>query len=120
MSPSPSTHDMVIFARTFDLLAWLVPRADAFPRAARRSVTARLLGAALDCVEALHAANARRGADRLAHLQAADGHLDVLRLYLRLVHEWRWLSDGQYRHVSSQVAEIGRLLGGWQRQTAGA
>ena len=29
---------------------------------------------------------------------------------------WRWLSDGRYQHVSAQVAEIGRLLGGWIKQ----
>lgn len=29
-----------------------------------------------------------------------------------------WLSDGQYEHVSRMVAEIGRLLGGWMRQSA--
>jgi hypothetical protein len=26
---------------------------------------------------------------------------------------WRWLNDGQYRHVTAMVAEISKLLGGW-------
>ena len=56
---------------------------------------------------------------RLDHLQTADAHLNKLRLYLRLVHEWDWLDSGQYVHVSEQVAEIGRMLGGWLRQTRG-
>ena len=38
-----------------------------------------------------------------------------LRIYLRLAHRWRWLSDGQYAHAGGMVAEIGRLLGGWLR-----
>ena len=42
--------------------------------------------------------------------------MNRLRLYLRLAHHWRWLSDGQYRHVSEMVQEIGRLLGGWIRR----
>ena len=42
----------------------------------------------------------------------------AMRLYLRLAHRWRWLSSGQYEHVSRMVAEIGRLLGGWIRQAA--
>ena len=73
----------------------------------------------LDFHESLHDANARSGADRLRHLQVADAQLDKLRTYLRLANQWRWLSDGQYRHASAMVAEIGRLLGGWKRQTAG-
>ena len=108
--------DMVIFTRTFDLLDWLLPRIQGFPRTYRHSVTQRLLDAALDCHEALHAAHSQGGSTRERHLRTADARLDALRIYLRLAHRWRWLSDGQYRHVSAMVAEIGRLLGGWRKQ----
>jgi hypothetical protein len=107
---------MVILSRTFDMLSWLLPRAQKFPKT-HRLVTERLLGAALDFQEALFDANARSGTARLRHLEAADAHLDKLRLYLRLSHQWHVLSDGQYRHISGMIAEIGRLLGGWLKQT---
>ncbi|MBN8499435.1 hypothetical protein [Accumulibacter sp.] len=55
---------------------------------------------------------------RMAALRKADFALSRLRLYLRLAHQWRWLNTGQYEHVSGLVAEIGRLLGGWLKQTA--
>lgn len=110
---------MVILTRTFDLLSWLLARADRFPKSQRFVTTKRLQDAVLDLHESLHDANARTGQTRLHHLEAADAHLDKLRVYLRLAHRWRWLTDGQYRHVSEMVAEIGRLLGGWKRQTAG-
>jgi hypothetical protein len=45
-----------------------------------------------------------------------DAALNRLRLYLRMAHQWRWLSIGQYEHVSRMVTEIGRLLGGWLQQ----
>ena len=41
-------EDMVIFSRVFDLLEWLVPKGETFPRPFRHTVTARLLDAALD------------------------------------------------------------------------
>jgi hypothetical protein len=50
----------------------------------------------------------------------ADAHLNKLRLYLRLVHEWGWLNAREFAHASRMVAEIGRLLGGWLKQTQGA
>jgi hypothetical protein len=109
--------EMVILARTFDLLAWLLPKSEKFPRTYRFTVTQRLMGAALDFQEALFDAQSRSGQARLDCLQAADAHLNKVRLYLRLVHHWRWLNDGQYRHVSVMVAEVGRLLGGWIKQT---
>jgi hypothetical protein len=112
-------EEMVIFTRTYDLLGWLLPHSEKFPKAQRFIVTKRLQDAALDFQEALFLANAHSGRQRQAHLQDADAHLNKLRLYLRLVLQWTWLSAGQYEHVSKMVAEIGRLLGGWIKQTRG-
>ena len=64
-------------------------------------------------LEAVFAAQSGRGTHRQSALRDADTALNQLRLYLRLAHRWRWLNDGQYRHVSEMVAEIGRMLGGW-------
>jgi hypothetical protein len=110
--------DMVVLTRVFDLLAWLMPKAEKFPRAYRFTVTQRLMNAALDLQEILFQAQSQRGRDRLIALRTADAALNRLRLYLRLAHHWRWLSDGQYRHVSEMVAEIGRLIGGWLKQAS--
>lgn len=111
--------EMVLHVRLFELLAWLLPKSETFPRAHRHTVTQRLMDAALDTQEAVFEAAGRRGPERLSALQSADVALNRLRLYLRLAHHWHWLSDGQYQHVSQMVAEIGRLLGGWLKQAAG-
>lgn len=108
---------MVIFTRTYDLLNWLLPKSERFPKLYRGTVTQRLMNAALDLQESLLEAQAYQDKIRLRHLKQADVHLDKLRLYLRLAHQWGWLSVGQYEHVSRLVAEIGRLLGGWIKQT---
>lgn len=111
--------DMLLLVRLFDLLAWLVPKTESFPRAHRHTVTRRMLDAALDVQEMAFAAQNTRGQIRLSKLRDADIALDRLRLYLRLAHHWHWLNDGQYQHISQMVAETGRLLGGWIRQTQG-
>ena len=97
-------------------MRWLLPKSERFPKLYRGTVTQRLMDAALDFQEALLMAQTYRDKIRLRHLRAADAHLNKARLYLRLVHEWGWLSPGQYQHVSRMVAEIGRLLGGWIKQ----
>jgi hypothetical protein len=84
-------EDLVILVRVFDLLEWLVPKGEAFPRAFRHTVTARLLGAALDLPERLFEAQSRRGRQRREALAEADATLNKLRLYVRLAHRWRWL-----------------------------
>ena len=116
----PAAKELVIFTQTYDLLSWLLPQCEHFPKSQRFVVTQRLLGTALDFQESIFDANARGGAQRLQHLQAADAQLDKLRLYLRLSHQWHWLSAGQYEHASRMVAGIGKLLGGWIRQTRAA
>ena len=111
-------EDMIVLTRTFDLLDWLLPKAERFPHLYRHTVTRRLSDAALDFQERLLDAQSLRGRCRLDALRNADAALNRVRLYLRLAHHWRWLSDGQYRHVSGMVAELGRLLGGWLKQAA--
>ena len=112
-------EEMVIFTKTLQMLQWLLPQCEKFPKTQRFVLTKRVQDAALDFQEALFLANAHTGRARLDHLQTADANLNKLRLYLRLVHEWGWLPSGPYAHASGQVAEIGRLLGGWLRQSRG-
>ncbi len=106
---------MVLQSRTFDLLNWLLPQAANFPRPYRHSIVQRMQDNALDFQEHLILAQNRSGRERRKQLQFCDENLIQLRLYLRLAHQWQWLNDGQYRHVSQMLAEIGRLLGGWIR-----
>jgi hypothetical protein len=108
---------MPIFTRTFDLLTWLLPATNHFPRAHRHSFTQRLLDSAFDLREQLEAANHRMGDERLERLRRADEALDRVRLYLRLAARWGWLTAGQYQHVAAMLVEIGRLLGGWKKAT---
>ena len=106
---------MVIFTRCYDFLSWLLPLTGKFPREHRFVVTARLQAAALNFQERLIEANALRGQGRARKLSEADAELLKVRLYLRLCNRWTWLNNGQYQHVSQMVAELGRLLGGWQK-----
>jgi hypothetical protein len=117
MTAKPVGSELPIFTKTYDFLAWLVPVSNHFPRAQRHTVTQRLLDAAFNFQERLVRANTLRGQARLTELRAADVELDLVRHYLRLAHRWGWLSPGQYEHASHQEAEMGRLLGGWQKVT---
>lgn len=110
-----SRQEMVIFTRTFELLSWLLPASEHFPRAYRHSFTLRMLGAAFDLREHLEAANLRGGKARAASLARADEALARLRVYLRLSARLKWLTAGQYQHVAGMTTEIGKLLGGWRK-----
>ena len=78
-----SSPEMPIFTRTYDLLTWLLPATNHFPRAHRQTVTHRLLDAAFDLCERLEEANLRQGAARMERLALADETLAHVRLYLQ-------------------------------------
>ena len=111
--------EMPIFTRTFDLISWLLQVSNHFPRARRHDFTQRLLDAAFDLRERLEEANLRRGEARRERLARADEALAKMRLYLRLASRLGWLSAGQHGHAAELIAEIGRLLGGWQKASHG-
>lgn len=108
-------EEMVIFTRTFDFLAWLLPLTNHLPRSQRFTVTKRLVDAALDLRERLEEANHRKTTARRERLDRADECLSKLRLYLRLGYHLKWISKGQYFHAAKMLSEIGRLLGGWKK-----
>ena len=121
----------MLFTRTFDLLEWLLPKAEKFPRQFRATVVQRLMDAVLDFNEAIHDAHRQGGSTRERHLRQADAHLDTLRVYLRLapplalaVHQpvracerdggrdrppAGWLDEGQGSQTRSDRQRVRRL-----------
>lgn len=108
--------DSPIFARTYDLALWLVPRTLKFPRDHRFGLAQRIQSGLYDLQRALIAAalfeDERREREML---QQADVELSALRMSLRLSHDLKLLDDPGYRYVSTQLREVGNLLGGWKR-----
>ncbi len=105
MSQSP------LFAKSDELLRWLIPVAIGFPRSHRFVLAERLQRTALDFHEQLIAA--AKADDSLPMLRRADLTLERLRFLIRLAHDLELLSHGQYRHAAGLLTEVGRLLGAW-------
>jgi hypothetical protein len=76
-----------------------------------------LLDAAFDLRERLEEANLRKGPARRERLERADEALVRMKVYLRLAAQLGWLAPAQHQHIAGMYAEIGRLLGGWQKAT---
>ena len=111
MDPSP------IFAKTYDLLSWLVPLTQRFPKAQRFILAQKIQDAGFALQDSLVRAAKTDGT--LVALWEADIALDLLRLRGRLAADLAFISLRQYEHFSGRVDEIGRLLGGWMRRARG-
>lgn len=105
-----------LFTRTYDLLMWLIPQVQKFPRAHRFGLAERIQRLALDFQDTLIAAGKSQGEVRMNSLQEADIHLEQLRFWVRFSRDSQLITIGQYEHVIRMMAEVGRLLGAWMKQ----
>lgn len=103
-----------LFPKTYDLLVWLLPHTQKFPKSQRFVLAKRVDDAALNFQALIIKARKVAGAARAEALTLADVELETLRLTLRLCHEMKLLSLAQYEHVSKMLSELGRLLGAWR------
>ena len=108
-------NEIPIFAKTYDLLLWLVPATLKYPREHRFALAIRTQQVAFDFNELIILA--RKTRDKRQLLLQADAKLEQLRLYLRLAHDLNLITLRQYEHVSREVSAIGALLGDWMKRT---
>ena len=107
-----------IYPATHDLLDWLVPHLEGWPRPQRFLLAREVMDSATHFYRLILRARKVQGQARADTLLEADAELETLRALLRLGQERRYMSLGQYEHVSRLVADVGRQLGGWRASTA--
>lgn len=115
MSQSP------IFVKTYDMLLWLVPQTMKFRREHRFVLAKHVQETAFQfqtyLIEAASLPQQNRR-EKVARLNQADVELIKLRFQLRLCRDLELLAPKSHQHVSQQLDEIGRLLGGWFKSLA--
>jgi hypothetical protein len=110
-------NESPLFTRTHDLLLWLIPEVQKFPRVHRFGLAERIQCLALDFQDSIVAAGKSKGAERVNWLHQADILLEQLRSWMRITREMGLITVRQYEHAVRLVNEVGRLLGGWIKQT---
>jgi len=109
-------NESPLFVRTHDLILWMIPHVQKFPRAHRFGLGERVQRLLLDFQDSLVAAGKSRTETRQASLLKADIQLEQLRVWIRISHELNLMTLAQYEHVSRLISEVGRLLGAWIKQ----
>jgi hypothetical protein len=96
-----------------ELLTWLIPRLDNFPRSRRFTLGVQLEQGVLDLLRLLVEAAYSR--DKAPLLRRANRDLEVLRHLWRAAHELQVIATRQYEHGARLMDEVGRQIGGWLR-----
>lgn len=113
------SREAPIYVQTHELLAWLIPHLESWPRAQRFLLAREVLDSATAFYRLLLRGRKVQGRDRAAVLLDADVELETLRALLRLGQERKYMSLDQYAHISRILVELGRQLGGWRAKVEG-
>lgn len=111
--PAPVT----VVPKAYDLVLWLIPRVNEFPRSQRFVLGERIESAALELLDTLVEAQYRR--DKVHLLDRANLILVRLRHLLRLANDLHLLGARRHEFVSERLEEIGRMVGGWAKHQRG-
>jgi len=96
-----------------ELLLWLIPQLDKFPRTRRFTLGVRLESGLLEVLERL--VEAAYTARKEASLERANLRLEMVRHLWRLAYELRVVSTRRYEHGAKLMDDVGRQIGGWLR-----
>ena len=94
-----------------NLLIWLIPLLDNFPRSRRFTLGERLEAGLIEILELLvEAAYARSKRDVL---KRANLRIAVVRHLWRIAYELKTIPGKRYAHGAKLLEDLGRQIGGW-------
>jgi len=88
-----------------------------FPKHFRYSLGAKISNLFTDVLERVFLASITSGRKKLEILQSASVKLDTLKFFLQVAWESKALVSNQYVLLSEKLDRVGRMLGGWQKDT---
>jgi hypothetical protein len=104
-----------VFHRFYLLTGWLLDRVAKFPKDARFTFGQHVTQLCLRIIEQL--VRAAYGRRRRENLEDANTSVETLRVMVRLCKDRRMLSSAQYQYAIGELLEIGKMVGGWLRET---
>ena len=106
-------QNLAIFEKTYELILWLYPTVNKFPKSQRFVLGQQIENTILEILKGIIEANQER--DKLAYLKKISVELDKLRILVRLSKDLRFISIRQYSFAAEKINEIGKMLGGWMK-----
>jgi hypothetical protein len=86
-----------------------------FPKQNRYTLGTKIDDTFLSAIEFCFLASYAHKDTKLVHLERCISRVDLLKLLLQLAWEAHALDTQKYIHLSEQLAEVGRMLGGWRK-----
>ena len=104
-------QDLAIFEKTYELILWIYPTVNKFPKSQRFVLGQQIENTVLEILKGIIEANQER--NKVPYLKQISVNLDKLRILIRLSKDLKFISIRQYQFADEKINEIGKMLGGW-------
>lgn len=108
-------QDLIIFQKVYDLILWMYPLINKFPKNQRFVLGQQLENTLLEILKGTIQANQER--NKLEILKQVSINLDKFRILYRLAKDLRFMSVRQYQFGAEKINEVGKILGGWMKSS---
>jgi len=108
--------NLPIFEKTYELILWLYPTVNKFPKSQRFILGQHIENTILEILEEVIETNQKR--NKAPFLKKISVKLDKLRILIRLSKDLKFISIRQYSFAAEKINEIGKMLGGWIKSSS--
>ena len=106
------TQGLLVSRRAEALLNIIYPSLKNYPRAEKYALCSEIKHHFYSMIALIEMANAVPSLRR-KYAQEADGHLQTIKILIRLSRNQKYISKGFYRNLDQELAEINKLLSGY-------
>jgi len=103
--------DIPIFHKTYELMLWLYPQVNKFPKNQRFVLGQEIEKTGLNFLKLIIRANYNQ--EKSQFLKEASAEINVLLILIRFSKDLHFLSNRQYEFAALQINYISKMLGGW-------
>ncbi len=103
--------DYPLYVRWRYIVEYLLDICGKFPKNARFNLADRITNISLDVME--HIIEAIYAREKVEILKKANLCIEKIRALMQIVLNKKYISIGQYGHISEEINETGKMLGGW-------
>ena len=100
----------------YDLILWYAPKIAHYPKKYKYTLGDRITALQLEFLEQIIEAKYTSGGKKWYFLRKANLLLEKLRYMVRLSKDLQCISLKAYEHASKNINEIGKMVGGWEKQ----
>ena len=109
-----ATYDeLPVYKATYDLLLAIFRFTKDFGKEYKYTVGESLKKETIELITLIYRANSRP--DKLATLQTAREHIEVIRLLVRLMKDMQQINLKRFVEVNQQVENVSKQLAGWHK-----